>query len=287
MMQRFGISRETIRTFLSPVDGGGSGLGPDALSAYADYAADLLHPLQSDDTDQMFPGGNTGIARLMVKTLIPQSIAGDGSMEAVCRNDINFAALDQPGSPARIRLNSTAVWVKHDGDPEKSEFVSILYTRDGKIYRLKARTVSHGGRWLDDQACGSRSSPSPAGGLQPVLPVTLHDGECRSPELALPLQHGHQRISLVRGPWQLHGGAEDSFDRRRLDHHQPGFSRSASFKSFVFLSRVCRPPTRDTVDEERCWQPLSGIMSDKFASSLPICLLARDSTRGVTLRESS
>ena len=90
MMRRFGISRETIRTFLSPVEGGGSGLGPDALSAYADYAADMLHPLQSDDTDQMFPGGNTGIARLMAKTLIPESIAGDGSMEAVCRNEHQF-----------------------------------------------------------------------------------------------------------------------------------------------------------------------------------------------------
>ena len=148
MMRRFGISRETIRTFLSPVEGGGSGLGPDALSAYADYAADMLHPLQSDETDQMFPGGNTGIARLMVKALRPESIAGDGSMEAVCRNNINFAVLDQAGSPARIRLNSTAVWVKHDGDPDKSEFVSVVYTRGGKTYRVKARTaVMAGGGW--------------------------------------------------------------------------------------------------------------------------------------------
>jgi spermidine dehydrogenase len=148
MMRRFGISRETIRTFLSPVEGGGSGLGPDALSAYADYAADMLHPLQSDETDQMFPGGNTGIARLMVKTLIPESVAGDDGMEAVCRNEINFAALDRPNLPARIRLNSTAVWVKHDGDPEKSESVSILYAREGKMYRVKARTtVMAGGGW--------------------------------------------------------------------------------------------------------------------------------------------
>jgi len=148
IMRRFGISRETIRTFLSPVEGGGSGLGPDALSAYADYAADMLHPLQSDDTDQMFPGGNTGIARLMVKTLIPMSIAGDVSMEAVCRNKINFAELDQPKSPVRIRLNSSAVWVKHDGDPEKSEFVSVAYTRAGRTYRVKARTaVMAGGGW--------------------------------------------------------------------------------------------------------------------------------------------
>ncbi len=148
MVRRFGISRETIRTFLSPVEGGGSGLGPDALSAYADYAADMLHPQQSDDTDQMFPGGNTGIARLMVKTLLPRAIAGDGSMEAICRNNINFAALDQPNSAARIRLNSTAVWVKHDSEPEKSESVSIVYAREGKIYRVKARTaVMAGGCW--------------------------------------------------------------------------------------------------------------------------------------------
>jgi spermidine dehydrogenase len=148
MMRRFGISRETIRTFLSPVEGGGSGLGPDALSAYADYAADMLHPLATDDGDQMFPGGNAGIARLMVKTLIPESIAGPSSAEGVCRGRVNFLALDQPGSSARIRLNSTAVWVQHDGEPAKSEFVSLIYTRNKKLYRLKARTVvMAGGSW--------------------------------------------------------------------------------------------------------------------------------------------
>ena len=148
MMRRFGISRDTIRTFLSPVDGGGSGLGPDVLSAYADYAADMLHPLQSDDTDQMFPGGNTEIARLMVKTLIPKSITGDESMEGVCRGNIEFTMLDQPGSQARLRLQSTAVRVEHDGDPDKSESVSIVYTRGGNTYRVKARTVvMAGGGW--------------------------------------------------------------------------------------------------------------------------------------------
>jgi spermidine dehydrogenase len=148
LMQRFGISRETIRTFLSPVEGGGSGLGPDVLSAYADYAADLLHPLDSDDTDQMFPGGNTGFARLITKTLIPESIAGPHTVEAVTRNRVNFATLDQPPFAARIRLNSTVVWVKHDGDPAKSQFVSVAYVRGGKVYRVKARTVvMAGGSW--------------------------------------------------------------------------------------------------------------------------------------------
>ncbi|PYV46657.1 MAG: FAD-dependent oxidoreductase, partial [Acidobacteria bacterium] len=94
MVDLYGISRETIRTFLSPVEGGGSGLGPDVLSAYADYAADLLRPLESDDTDQMFPGGNTGIARLMVKTLIPDSISGANTLEDVSRGKVNFGLLD-------------------------------------------------------------------------------------------------------------------------------------------------------------------------------------------------
>jgi spermidine dehydrogenase len=148
MVERYGISRETIRTFLSPVEGGGSGLGPDVLSAYADYAADMLHPLESNDTDQMFPGGNTGIARLMVKTLVPESIGGAHTMEEVCRNPVDFAALDRASSAARVRLNATAVWVKHDGDPANCETVSVVYALGDKLYRVQARTaIMAGGGW--------------------------------------------------------------------------------------------------------------------------------------------
>ena len=155
MMERHGISRGTIREFLSPVEGGGYGLGPDALSGYTAYAADMLHPLDiSDETgQQMFPDGNGGLARLITKTLIPESIAGKHSLEDVCRNAVNFAALDRAGAAARIRLDSTAVWVKHDdikhnGDPSKSEFVTIAYTRGGKTYRVQARSVvMAGGSW--------------------------------------------------------------------------------------------------------------------------------------------
>jgi spermidine dehydrogenase len=36
----------------------------------------------------------------------------------------------------------------HDGDPAKSEFVTIAYSRDGKTYRVKARSaVMAGGSW--------------------------------------------------------------------------------------------------------------------------------------------
>jgi len=151
LMESYGISRETVRTFLSPDEGGGYGLGPDALSGYTAYAFNELGPIPDEGTE-MFPDGNSGIARLIVKTLIPESIAGSPAIEDVCRNRVNFAALDRAGAAARIRLDSTAVWVKHDGDPAKSESVTVAYTRGGKTYRVKARSVvMAGGSWTTKQ----------------------------------------------------------------------------------------------------------------------------------------
>jgi spermidine dehydrogenase len=149
-VKHFGVSQDTIREFLSPVEGGGSGLGPDALSAYCDYSADLLHPFDdgAGEAVQMFPGGNTTVARLMVKTLIPQSIEGPVSVDGVTRGTVKFDALDSPAAPARIRLSSTTVSVRHEGDPAKAETLSVAYARDGKVFRVKARSaVMAGGSW--------------------------------------------------------------------------------------------------------------------------------------------
>jgi spermidine dehydrogenase len=147
IMESRGISRETVRTFLSPDEGSAFGLGPDALSGYTAYAFDGFGGL-ADQEPQMFPDGNSGIARLIVKTMIPESIAGERTLENICRNNVNFAALDRAGAAARIRLDSTAVWLKHDGESEKSESVTVVYTRGGKAYRVKARSVvMAGGSW--------------------------------------------------------------------------------------------------------------------------------------------
>lgn len=150
IMQRSGLTQETIRTFLSPVEGGGSGLGPDALSAYCDYAADLLHPLDdgSGEAVQMFPGGNTTIARLMAKALVPGCIDGPATVEGVSRNAVKLAALDTPSAAARIRLSATVISVHHDGDPAKAASLTIAYAKDGKVFRVKARSaVVAGGSW--------------------------------------------------------------------------------------------------------------------------------------------
>ncbi len=150
LMARHRITRETVRNFLSPVEGGGYGLGPDALSAYCAYAIETEFPGDGDATlgDQMFPDGNTGFARLMVKTLIPDAFAGPHTVDAVWQSRVNFAALDRPGQHTRIRLNATVVRVEHAGNPATAPHVVITYAKGKQLFRVKARAVvMAGGSW--------------------------------------------------------------------------------------------------------------------------------------------
>src|SRR5271163_4428648 len=141
LMARYGLSRETIRRYLSPVTGGGSGIGADALSGYTEYAPDLLFPWEQQNGPQMFPGGNTGVARHIVKALLPTAIPGPATMAAICQARVNFSALDQPHQPTRIRLRSTVISIQHEGDPARSPHVNIVYLKEGRLYRVRARSV--------------------------------------------------------------------------------------------------------------------------------------------------
>ena len=152
VMQKYGVNRETVRMW----DVGtpeGLGLGPDVISAYGDYSWGSAKDCGLQTGMHMAPGGMAGLARHIVKTLIDDSIPGPRTLHNVCRNSINFAALDRKENATRIRLGSTVARVEH-GDypgtyPGKSSFVWITYTREGKTYRLKARSVvMAGGGWI-------------------------------------------------------------------------------------------------------------------------------------------
>jgi spermidine dehydrogenase len=150
LIARYDIRRETVRKFLSPVEGGGYGLGPDVLSAYCNYAIENQFPEDGDDElgDQMFPDGNGGFARLMVKTLIPDAFAGPRTVDAVWQNRVNFRALDRAGQPTRVRLNSTVVRVEHAGSTSSAPHVVVTYIKGRQLYRVRARrVVMAGGSW--------------------------------------------------------------------------------------------------------------------------------------------
>ena len=148
LMERHGLSRETVRMFQSPLAGGGSGLGADALSGYADYAADVLLPWDYPKGSQMFPGGNAGVARHIVKSILPEALPGQADMPSIGRTRIQFAALDRPSAASRIRLNVTVVSVRHESRQQTSRFVRVIYAKGGKLYSVRARTaIVAGGSW--------------------------------------------------------------------------------------------------------------------------------------------
>lgn len=69
-------------------------------------------------------------------------------MQEICRGRVQFASLDRSGQAVRVRLNSTVVSVKHEGTPDASRTVEVLYTRGGKLYRVRAKSViMTGGSW--------------------------------------------------------------------------------------------------------------------------------------------
>ncbi len=88
-----------------------------------------------------FPDGNASVARMLVRSLIP-GVAPGTTMEDVVAARFDYNRLDDPGSSARIRLESTVVDVRHLGDPQEAQNVQITYVRDGRARKVHAdRTV--------------------------------------------------------------------------------------------------------------------------------------------------
>ncbi len=87
-----------------------------------------------------FPDGNATVARLLVRWLIPDAVPGK-TQEDQATARVDYAKLDRPGQPGRIRLNSTVVSVRHDGDPGAAKEVLVTYNRGGKLYDVRGRAV--------------------------------------------------------------------------------------------------------------------------------------------------
>ncbi len=142
-----------------------AGMGCDAISArYAMMSAlpgfdkgfgdKSLYRVSPDDKEIAgifsFPGGNDAIYRLMLKKVLPNAISGGKTFEEIHDSAYQFEHFDNPHNPVRIRLNSTAVRVEHDTDPDRAKSVTVYYQKDGKIYRVKAKgVVSAIGGWVN------------------------------------------------------------------------------------------------------------------------------------------
>ena len=145
-------------------------VGCDVLSAYSARQLEMpgtearyYYDSSKNDYDIgvfSYPGGNTGIFRHIIKYLIPKAIKGRKKFESILYNDIDFKALDRPENPISMRLNSTAIDIQHEGDAEKSDYVNVTYYQDGKVKKIKARSVVMGiGGWVAQKIISDLPKP--------------------------------------------------------------------------------------------------------------------------------
>ena len=87
-----------------------------------------------DDYVYHFPDGNAGLARALVRALVPDALPGQG-MEALADGTLDAAALDRPGAPVRLRQRALVTGLRHLGPPAQAEWVEVRY--------VDARGVSH------------------------------------------------------------------------------------------------------------------------------------------------
>ena len=142
-----------VTAFYDPIMASIIGLGCDGLSAYWGQYFSMPGFTPPDQYDEAvlhsFPGGNAAIARHFVKKLVPDAIEGAGFRDTIF-GDINFDALDRATNPVRIRLNSTAVRVEHDGPMGSAERVVVFYVKDGRLHSTEAKTVvMASGGWVN------------------------------------------------------------------------------------------------------------------------------------------
>jgi len=102
----------------------GLGLGPTGAESSEPY---IFH----------FPDGNASVARLLVRALIPEAMPGHTMQDVVTCRAV-YARLDGRHQPVRIRLNSTAVRVEHDGAVDSCREVRVTYVRGGTAHRVRA-----------------------------------------------------------------------------------------------------------------------------------------------------
>ena len=122
-------------------------LGIDAISAWVCEEMGLpgfqgmglkSEPARSEPFIFHFPDGNASIARLLVRSLIPEAVPGN-TMEDVVTSRVDYGCLDKIRGSVKIRLNSTVVHVQHDGLPNSAKEVMVTYIRGGKPHRVRGK----------------------------------------------------------------------------------------------------------------------------------------------------
>jgi len=149
-LRKYAKTHEDIVALLRDLVKGLWGFGFDALSALEGARfrmpgtrhmnwEDIPRPSNYNDEPYIFhfPDGNAGIARALVRQLIPPALPGS-TMEDLVTTPVDYDQLDRRANRTRIRLNSTAIDVRH-ATGEKA--VDVTYVCESNVRRVRGKHV--------------------------------------------------------------------------------------------------------------------------------------------------
>ncbi len=147
-LRRHAGAHEDVVAFLRDQLRGLWGFGFDALSALEGaryHMPGTWHawPLVATEVEREnepyihhFPDGNAGVARALVRRLIPSALPGPDTMEALATTPVDYAQLDRRSNRTRVRLHSTAIDVRHVNG---GAAVDVMYVTQGKAHRVRGK----------------------------------------------------------------------------------------------------------------------------------------------------
>ena len=142
----FGVGGDATPALFAWVMGGDgfAGLRLDPLPGglLADLPGGQHGRQRPGNADVHFPDGNATLVRLLLRRLIPDAVPGT-TLEDVGMARVDYARFDRSSNATRIRLNSTVLNVRHDGDAASAKEVIVSYSpsdvSSGKLYDVRAR----------------------------------------------------------------------------------------------------------------------------------------------------
>ena len=179
-----------------------------------------------------FPDGNASLARLLVRSLVPEVAPGE-TMDDVVLARFDYDKLDRSGQGVRIRLESTCVDVRNT-----PESVLIGYVRAGVPHRVEAKHAV--------LACFHMVIPH----IMPELPVAQREALARN--VKTPLVYAnvlvrdwrpwvHLGVHDISAPMSFHSRAKLDFPVSLGGYHHP---RDPSEPMCLHLVHVPGAPNR-------------------------------------------
>lgn len=156
--------------------------------------------------DYTLPGGNSDVARLIIRSLIPDALPA-GDVIEIADKRMDYTVLDRPSNATRIRQGSIVYSARHLGRAPRvletdGREVEVSYLNDGRAYTVKAGNVV--------MACMNNVIPSLCPDMPETQKVALRKA-VRCANLAVNVLYRNWEafaqagVSRVTSPWSFYG----------------------------------------------------------------------------------